>query len=350
MGDRDERGRDRRHSPAPAGVPVDGPRSPQRDRARGAIRASEGLDRRRPRHGGTPRDLTPGRRGRAKICPRAVSISSHQLRSATAKARFGNARFSSTTASRCLESWPSGTSRRPRPSALPQRDSASFFSTQAPSITSARTACTWRWPAPRGARTRGSADGYRRNWRQPSAPGSGRERRLLAPRARRCGRSGRVPAPTTGRRPVPARGAVRRRVPRVQGGAGRVASRGDLADQPADLFLEEGHVLDYPAHKVVEEANRYAESLFRAASWGKLLRGQGRPRVVAEVIARHGVALVARRYRDAARFVNRPLPDDLGGTIFRASPAEGSPCTSCLPPATRASTSCAFKAEARFHP
>ena len=67
-----------------------------------------------------------------------------------------------------------------------------------------------------------------------------------------------------------------------------------------------------PAHKVVEEANRYAGSLFRPASWRKLLRGQGRPRVVAEVMARHGVALVGRRIRDAARFVNRPLPDDLG--------------------------------------
>src|SRR6185295_5617017 len=70
--------------------------------------------------------------------------------------------------------------------------------------------------------------------------------------------------------------------------------------------------LDYPAHKVVEEANRYAESLFRPESWGKLLRGQGRPRVVAQVMARHGAALVARRIRDVARFVNRPLPDDLG--------------------------------------
>ena len=81
---------------------------------------------------------------------------------------------------------------------------------------------------------------------------------------------------------------------------------------PLTFFWKEGMSLDYPAHKVIEEAHRYAESLFRPESWGKLLRGQGRPRVVAEVIARHGVALVARRIRDAARFVNRPLPDDLG--------------------------------------
>ena len=69
MGDRDERGRHRRHTPAPAGLRVDGPRSPQRDGARGGDSGSDGLDRERPRHGGTARDLTPGRRGRAKTPP-----------------------------------------------------------------------------------------------------------------------------------------------------------------------------------------------------------------------------------------------------------------------------------------
>ena len=85
-----------------------------------------------------------------------------------------------------------------------------------------------------------------------------------------------------------------------------------LPINPLTFFWKEGMSLDYPAHKIVEEVQRYAESLFRLASWRKLLAGKGRARMVAEVVARHGASLLARRVRDAARFMNHPLPDDLG--------------------------------------
>jgi pimeloyl-ACP methyl ester carboxylesterase len=84
---------------------------------------------------------------------------------------------------------------------------------------------------------------------------------------------------------------------------------------PLTFFWKEGMSLDFPAHKVAEESHRYAESALRLESWKKLARGEVHVRVLTQVLARRALSLVERHWRDLARQLGRPRPDDLGSEL-----------------------------------
>jgi len=84
---------------------------------------------------------------------------------------------------------------------------------------------------------------------------------------------------------------------------------------PLTFFWKDGMSLDFPAHKVAEESHRYAQSALRLESWKKLARGEVHVRVLTQVLARRALSLAERHWRDLARQLGRPRPDDLGSEL-----------------------------------
>jgi len=66
---------------------------------------------------------------------------------------------------------------------------------------------------------------------------------------------------------------------------------------------------------VAEESHRYAQSALRLESWKKLARGEVHVRVLTQVLARRALSLAERHWRDLARQLGRPRPDDLGSEL-----------------------------------
>ncbi|HVT38148.1 MAG TPA: alpha/beta hydrolase [Gemmatimonadaceae bacterium] len=84
---------------------------------------------------------------------------------------------------------------------------------------------------------------------------------------------------------------------------------------PLVFFWKPGMSLAYPAHKVAEAAQQYRRSALQPEKWKKLLSGKVDLGAVLHVAARHGASLAAGWFRDIARAVGRPVPDDLGAEL-----------------------------------
>jgi alpha/beta superfamily hydrolase len=102
----------------------------------------------------------------------------------------------------------------------------------------------------------------------------------------------------------------------------RAAAAGKPVDvvipiNPLTFFWKEGMSLDYPAHRVAADAQRYSTSILRLESWKKVLRGQVKLEPVAQVVVRHAASRASRYVRDVARVVGRPFPEDLGADLER---------------------------------
>ena len=81
---------------------------------------------------------------------------------------------------------------------------------------------------------------------------------------------------------------------------------------PVTFFWKDGMSLDYPAHIVASESHRYAQSIFKLASWMKLLRGEVHVTAFLQLIFRRLLSLFEHHLRDIARRIGRPLAHDLG--------------------------------------
>jgi hypothetical protein len=81
---------------------------------------------------------------------------------------------------------------------------------------------------------------------------------------------------------------------------------------PVTFFWKDGMSLDYPAHIVASESHRYAQSIFKLASWMKLLRGDVHIAAFVQLIFRRLLSLVEHHLRNFARRIGRPLAHDLG--------------------------------------
>ena len=81
---------------------------------------------------------------------------------------------------------------------------------------------------------------------------------------------------------------------------------------PVTFFWKDGMSLDYPAHIVASESHRYAQSMFRRASWMKLLRGDVHVAAFAQLVLRRLLSVVEHHLRNFARRIGRPLAHDLG--------------------------------------
>lgn len=99
--------------------------------------------------------------------------------------------------------------------------------------------------------------------------------------------------------------------------AGKKVRRAILIN-PLVYFHAEGMSLDFPRHKVSSEAKRYSASVFQLESWRKLLRGQVRVRVVAEILGRRAAGIARERGRDVLRRFDVPLKNDVGTELERA--------------------------------
>jgi hypothetical protein len=85
---------------------------------------------------------------------------------------------------------------------------------------------------------------------------------------------------------------------------------------PLTFFWKPGMPLDFAAFKVVEDTERYKQSMKSAASWQKLLRGKVDVRRVARVVAERAKSVAEHRGRDMLRRLRVPLPDDLGSELY----------------------------------
>jgi dienelactone hydrolase len=81
---------------------------------------------------------------------------------------------------------------------------------------------------------------------------------------------------------------------------------------PVTFFWKDGMSLDYPAHIVASESHRYAQSIFKLASWMKLLRGHVHVAAFLQLIFRRLLSLIEHHLRNFARRIGRPLAHDLG--------------------------------------
>lgn len=81
---------------------------------------------------------------------------------------------------------------------------------------------------------------------------------------------------------------------------------------PLVFFWKPGMSLAYPAHKVAEAAEQYRRSAFQLQKWKKLLSGKVDVGALMQVGARHTASLAAGWFRNIARTLGRPVPDDLG--------------------------------------
>lgn len=99
--------------------------------------------------------------------------------------------------------------------------------------------------------------------------------------------------------------------------AGKKLRRAILIN-PLVYFHTEGMSLDFPRHKVSSEAKRYTASVFRADSWKKLLRGEVKVRIVAEILGRRAAGIARERTRDVLRRFDVPLENDVATELERA--------------------------------
>ena len=81
---------------------------------------------------------------------------------------------------------------------------------------------------------------------------------------------------------------------------------------PVTFFWKDGMSLDYPAHIVASESHRYAQTIFKRASWMKLARGEVHVAAFLQLIFRRLLSLVEHHLRNFARRIGRPLAHDLG--------------------------------------
>ena len=86
---------------------------------------------------------------------------------------------------------------------------------------------------------------------------------------------------------------------------------------PLTFFWKEGMSLDEPLPdgRVVSEARRYQKNAFRLQSWLKLARGGVNVGNVAQVMIRRTASVIKHRWRDFARLLHLPLPDDLASEL-----------------------------------
>lgn len=87
---------------------------------------------------------------------------------------------------------------------------------------------------------------------------------------------------------------------------------------PLVFFYTAGMNLDLKPHTVAAEAKRYGESMFRLESWKKLLRGDVKVRVVAEILGRRALGIARERGREALRRFDVPLEKDVATELERA--------------------------------
>jgi pimeloyl-ACP methyl ester carboxylesterase len=85
---------------------------------------------------------------------------------------------------------------------------------------------------------------------------------------------------------------------------------------PLTFFWKPGMPLDFAAFKVVEDSQRYKQSMKSAASWQKLLSGKVDVRRVARVVAERARSAAEHRGRDVLRRLRVPLSDDLGSELY----------------------------------
>jgi alpha/beta superfamily hydrolase len=87
---------------------------------------------------------------------------------------------------------------------------------------------------------------------------------------------------------------------------------GIIAINPLTFFWTPDTPLDFPAVRVVQEAERYRHALRDVHKWKKVLRGEVNVRRAIETVGRRmGLRLVAR-LRDVSRRLHVPWKDDLG--------------------------------------
>lgn len=87
---------------------------------------------------------------------------------------------------------------------------------------------------------------------------------------------------------------------------------------PLVFFYTAGMDIDLKPHTVAAEAKRYGESMFRLESWKKLLRGEVKVRVVAEILGRRALGIARERGREALRRFDVPLDRDVATELERA--------------------------------
>ncbi|MCA9678055.1 MAG: hypothetical protein KC464_23720, partial [Myxococcales bacterium] len=90
---------------------------------------------------------------------------------------------------------------------------------------------------------------------------------------------------------------------------------GVVVINPLTFFWKPGQSLDYPAHRVVGDAERYGKSAADLEKWKKLLRGQVDVRKVAQTLSRHLARRLTDRARDLSRRVGMPWREDLGAEL-----------------------------------
>ncbi|MFO0618251.1 MAG: alpha/beta fold hydrolase [Polyangiaceae bacterium] len=87
---------------------------------------------------------------------------------------------------------------------------------------------------------------------------------------------------------------------------------------PLTFFWSTGMPLDIPAHKITAEAKRYSTSMFQVESWKKLLRGDVKVRVVAEILGKRAAGIVRERGREVLRRLEVPLERDVASALVKA--------------------------------
>ena len=102
------------------------------------------------------------------------------------------------------------------------------------------------------------------------------------------------------------------------------AFKGALAGAPVDSIVlvnpltfdwRPGMSLDYPAHKVAQDVERYGDAVMQVDKWKKVLRGEVHLKMAAKTMAKHATGVARVRVRDLARRLGRPFADDLGAAL-----------------------------------
>ncbi|MDB4933276.1 MAG: hypothetical protein JWP87_248 [Labilithrix sp.] len=87
---------------------------------------------------------------------------------------------------------------------------------------------------------------------------------------------------------------------------------GIIAINPLTFFWTPDTPLDFPAFRVVSEADSYQRAALNPAKWKKLLLGQVPVRRALETVGRRMLGRMRDRVRDASRLLNMPWKDDVG--------------------------------------
>jgi alpha-beta hydrolase superfamily lysophospholipase len=86
---------------------------------------------------------------------------------------------------------------------------------------------------------------------------------------------------------------------------------GIVVINPLTFFWRDGMSLKFPEHRVAADIMRYRASIFRPASWFKLLSGRVNLWESAQVLLRRARSLVIAPLRSAARTLGTPFSNDL---------------------------------------